>query len=1167
MSANPWDFNKATDTLGKLKDAKASYLDEFERIHNLIDSREWEEIIEPMNLKDHSLETLIKRPARATSGVWWDLKKPDCWGEAGAGVRSYIENYDITEQFEQLDFKFNNFRANLPLDTAQQTLLDDIQTNKENFTFLEFAQKIDELTSLTKIEAEAQKAYDAAYNENFKSTNSTSAAAAAGISAREEVERDYGTVYGFGITESQELAGLVGQINKKLNSIEDYTITDFKEKYEEAVIALSLPEVLAEVERQASLTKEDLAKAAAALLFGGGLIGVAATLASVKAARRKLAEDARASIQKSIAEEIKEELEEAFADNIAYTQQCILLSFMGNLVAAKKQRDRNFGKTSLPYRGETKTTNAPIRMLGEPFGFVNRLVVEPSQKRFFSIPNQVLSSLVPHIRFFKVEADGQGKDVETEVTFDSNGRNSVYNSKNVFRPQRGHGVGMKSFNFSYDGTDPFSAKKMIAAKLSIYASTFDELLREREDSKGNQFKYAELALKTGGIGINGKSLSEVERENLEKLNFRLKATLGWALPNEKNKFFSKLDDELKDAIYDSFITIYLTPTMHNFSFDETGATTFDIEYLAYIEDAFAQSSYNIFSSIVKEKESRDAVFQYFEELECDLKSGSNPKFKDFRKADETILSEINASAFQEIMSNLQEKEKIYYLNFDKESIQKLNRNPADASVIFPPPTTDFSKAINFASAISDAADDSTGVVDADEALLSIVAVSQDNNSVPYFYFGDLIEVVMGLIEVDLLRGSVNLESSTYFTKILQKKGGIGRFDQTQIKKKVVGQKTKNLKNKLEQFRKMRVILGPMEMFTPLKTDGTILCSIADIPISVSYFFDFMSDKVLAKDIISYPFSKFIKDMINDIIGNFLNSDSCTRVDNSQKLKLNSTTVCAYNQNKHGDVSEGGTCLDDITYAILRGKKYEKGKPPLTLSGKRGVDSDLLTIERMMSYFVFTVGRRSPVSNYIGNKGRDESVGIFHYMIGQDSGFVKNITLEKTTTTGLKEVRFEQEGYNGLEQLREVYNAKIETFLNVQTFPGVYVYIEPGGFAPNTTEDLTRFGIGGYCMVTKTEHSIAPGVADTTLHTVWVASKEGDRSKNNKLLAGKKIKKRVRQPEGKEKIKKCLAGPHHLGLLATGRGQYKGMDAKQRASLADEIINSGAYSMGVEDDGD
>ena len=421
--------------------------------------------------------------------------------------------------------------------------------------------------------------------------------------------------------------------------------------------------------------------------------------------------------------------------------------------------------------------------------------------------------------------------------------------------------------------------------------------------------------------------------------------------------------------------------------------------------------------------------------------------------------------------------------------------------------------MNYAEEISNAAKTNDGKVDPDEALLSIVAVSQENNSIPFFYFGDLIDVVMEKIEFDLVDGSQQIKSAEYYKEIF-KEGGISKFDKLKIENNVVGQKTKKLKNHLEQFRKMRVILGPMEMFTPLKSDGTILCSIADIPISVSYFFDFMSDRVLSKDIISYPFSKFIKDIINDIIANFLNSDGCTRVDNSQKIKLNSTTVCAYNQNKFGSVNDQfGTCLDDITHAIITGKKYQKGVPPLTLSGKRGVDSEMLTIDRMMSYFVFTVGRRSPVSNYVGNKAKDESVGIFHYMIGKDNGFVKNITLEKSTATGLKEVRFEQEGYNGLEQLREVYNAKIDTFLNVQTFPGVYVYVEPGGFAPNTTEDLTRFGIGGYCMVTKTEHSIAPGVADTTLHTVWVASKEGNKNKNDKNRALDKPV--VRQPEGKE----------------------------------------------------
>ena len=1132
MSVSPWCFNIATDKLEKADDAARAYIAEIERVHSQVDSTEWGQIVAPMNLKANGLETFLTRPNTVYNSEWWNLTNPNCWSEA----KDKLSRYDISPQLLQLEAIADGYASYAVLNPVALPL-EFISLNIAG----RFGRATVELRSFTvaRIEAAAYQIYNKA---DFSVED-------AGLQAWFDGTLD-----------------VLQQLQTKLSSIK--CPIDFKSLYEKAVLGLAQREIRkkeaaleAAKNAEASLKRAERAEGGKAAQAAADLTGLQDEIDALNALQGK--------IRESIEEEVKEELEEAFADNIAYTQQCILLSFMQDLVDSKKGRDASFGKEFLPYIGANKTTNAPIRMLGEPFGFVNRLVVEPSQRKFFSIPNEVLSSLIPHIRFFKVEANDQGKDVETEITFDSNGRNSVYDSNNVFRPQRGHGVGMKSFNFSYDGTDPFSAKKMIAAKLSIYASTFDELLRERQDPNDRPFKYAELALKTGGVGLDKKSLSEIERENLEKLNFRLKATLGWALPNEKNKFFSKLDNELKNAIYDSFITIYLTPTIHNFSFDETGATTFDIEYLAYIEDAFAQSTYNIFSSLTKEKESREIIFNYFEELGCDIENSTNEQFKNFRKADEQIISDINARAFQKIMDDLQRKNRVYYLNFNKEDIEKLNRDPSDSSVEYPAPSADFAQSLNFADEILSASKIAEGEdkvkIDADEALLSIVAASQENNSIPFFYFGDLIDVVMEQIEFDLSFSAQSITSADYYRKIFNL-AKIDRFDRIQIGKRAINEKTKKLTNHLEQFRKMRVILGPMEMFTPLKSDGTILCSIADIPISTSYFFDFMSDRVLSKDIISYPFSKFIKDIINDLISNFLNSDGCTRVDNSQKIKLNSTTVCAYNQNSLGSVkSQYGTCLDDITHAIYTGKRYQKGIPPLTLSGKRGVPSSMLTIDRMMSYFVFTVGRRSPVSNYVGNKAKDESVGIFHYMIGKDNGFVKNITLEKTTATGLKEVRFEQEGYNGLEQLREVYNAKIDTFLNVQTFPGVYVYVEPGGFAPNTTEDLTRFGIGGYCMVTKTEHSIAPGVADTTLHTVWVASKEGDKSKNDKNRALDKPV--IRQPEGKEKIKKCLVGPHYLGLLATARGKYSGMGAKERAALADEVIASGAYTMVGWDEGE
>ena len=89
---------------------------------------------------------------------------------------------------------------------------------------------------------------------------------------------------------------------------------------------------------------------------------------------------------------------------------------------------------------------------------------------------------------------------------------------------------------------------------------------------------------------------------------------------------------------------------------------------------------------------------------------------------------------------------------------------------------------------------------------------------------------------------------------------------------------------------------------------------------------------------------------------------------------------------------------------------------------------------------------------IGDKQLDAQGGIFHYLLGRNKGLVKNIKLQKTQT-GLQEVRFEQEGYDGLEQLRVVYDVEIETYANVNTFPGTYIYIPPEGFDPSSNYAL------------------------------------------------------------------------------------------------------------------
>ena len=785
-------------------------------------------------------------------------------------------------------------------------------------------------------------------------------------------------------------------------------------------------------------------------------------------------------------------------DNLAYSEQCLLLTFIKELIG-ESQKEKFY-----PY--VNRSTNHPIRIAGNPFAFTNSLVIDPSQKELFRLRPEVVSQLIPYIRLYKVVRDKDGKDVETPITFDTNIANDLGIASGALQRQRGYGVGLKDFTFSYEGTDPFSAKKAITAKLSMFASTFDDILKQR-----NGFKYADLALKTGPVaGSKLDDLTQIEKENAEKLNFRLKAVIGWNVPKDT---FVGLKPGQKKAIYNSYITVYLTPTIHTFNFDETGAVIFDIEYLAYIEDAFAQSQFNIFASLTKEKIAREAILNFTKKQYC---GDENKEFEKLLKFDESFVQKLNLRAYSDLVSELAAKDKIYYLNLSYKDIGKLLRNPTDPSVKFPRPYSNSGISAKQVKIIKDILDNSNtqgGLSNTN--LLSAVAVSQDNNSVPYFYIKDIVAVAMELIEKELEIGATDLKNSDYYKQI--QSNGLFTGASSKAFKAYIKESQNILKNSLQQFQQMRVVLGPAEIYSPARDFTSTFTTLGDIPVSLNYFFEFLSKKVISKEIINYPISKFIKDLSNDLITNFLNSESCGRVNNAQKLHINSTSVCAYNRaaNSLGKWKPGKAPIDDITYQTVFNKQARKeGEPILLLSGKRDAPITELSIDRMINYYVFSIGRNSPSDTYVGNIEQDSDAGIFHYILGRDEGIIKNINLEKTNTPGLKEVRFEQEGFDGLTQLREVYNVTVDSFLNVQTFPGTYIYVDPKGFSPNTTEDLTRFGIGGYCMITKTTHKIGPGEASTTLNAAWVASKEGDSRDKSKPTE-------KRKKEGSE-VQKCIS---------------------------------------------
>jgi len=314
-------------------------------------------------------------------------------------------------------------------------------------------------------------------------------------------------------------------------------------------------------------------------------------------------------------------LAEADVTIVNFSEQCFLMANIFEFVNWKESNDMSFGKTMPDTDG---TNNASLLVTGSPYNFMNKLTQNANYKAFFNMSVAEISSLQPMIRLYKIIQDKNGNETEHEIKFDSHyttsespGSSAIpqtvgvdkegkpiivggsdlddfMNNKNA----RGHGVGIKEFSFSYEGQDFFALKKSIKAKLVIMANDFSELLRERTTERlGETYKYIDLALKTSNTPtaefkdkLNIKS--EAVFNNMARLNFRLKAVVGWARPQANEDIIST---ELRDAIYDSYITLQLSPMVHAFDFDDLGRVTFTLEYLAYVEDVFDGGSFNIFT--------------------------------------------------------------------------------------------------------------------------------------------------------------------------------------------------------------------------------------------------------------------------------------------------------------------------------------------------------------------------------------------------------------------------------------------------------------------------------------------------------------------------------------------------------------------------------------------
>lgn len=853
------------------------------------------------------------------------------------------------------------------------------------------------------------------------------------------------------------------------------------------------------------MSRADLA-AAAAGDPSGAMAAIGATADAVDAAKQAAQND-------------------LYQKNIIFKEQCLMLAKIFELAPINQALHEQKNEKPLPYYEGSK--NSSLLVSGDPFGFINAMTQNSNKDKFFEMETKEISNLQPMIRLFKISSspDNPQKEAQQEINFNSfftndanpgatGGTTDLQDFLND-KKKRGHGVGVKKFTFSYEADNPFSIKKAIKAKLVIHANSFDELLVDR-----GGYSYIELALKTGGLDHSLKDMVALDKmsgptrdtviENLQKLNFRLKALVGWACP-EGEFGGSLVSSDLKNAIYDSCITLNLTPTIHEFNIDELGRVEFTLNYLAYVEDFFDQPNFDIFSSASPPEGDpnmtlgptvsqlvRKIKYKILnEECKPDEVSKLRDKDKDLIESEKTI-------GRQSLMKEMLNTGRIRFLQIPLEKIAKFQQEGPYSKEIT---TEDFRSIFDggkisltssgSASTEAEVTEDLTDPTDKDtyaEFRQKQPYADPVNpiETVTFFYVSDLVDCILEKIEKTLEAMPAAIAD-------------LGKGDTSFVTADYKALETQNYARFHENFKKFRIVLGPMEIVNPIKPSESRFINMGDIPISARYFLEWLTGKMLKSDKPMYPLPKFLNDFFNEFLRGFLNTDTCFGNKAKQKTRLNQTAITAY---KNSDSN-----YDEITEILAGQRSNNAGSgfypsrlnlqttvmPVLSTTGARGNNVADPGFEHEINYLIYFAARTQPTERMNGLKSEDHPRGLWHYQIGKDRGIVKTIDLTKTDSPGLKEVRFEQHGYDGLQQLREQYDAQIKTYADVSAFPGNYIYIEPRGFSPSQMLagqpiDLTQFGIGGYHMIIRSEHTFGPGIAESSITAKWVAAIEASAEK-------------------------------------------------------------------------
>jgi hypothetical protein len=690
---------------------------------------------------------------------------------------------------------------------------------------------------------------------------------------------------------------------------------------------------------------------------------------------------------------------------------------------------------------------------------------------FFNLETHKITALVPEIRFFLVQ-----DDIYTPFFFPISSLGDE--AATLQGRSRLKASGVKTFSVDFLGTDPFTAPRFLKADLQLYV---DNLANIFDKQPG----YARLAdLFTISIArsaqkkeVNGATVTSGDLER----PIEVAATLGYSIPPSSLSLFTQ--EEIRE-IQSSNLALRMNVIKHDIKVKQDGSAEINIEYTARINNTARDK---IFSSTDTPTDllKRANIRQLFSS------EGKNTDSLDKKDKPETPgssrRSQIQkALEIRKIMEILESKNKIHSLvtKTSDNDLKMLEYTVMGDTTATTPTEASTSLTGKSQEPPKDQIENENRK--SEELTKMINDLDNSNRTINYVLFGDLIEAFFLKTKESLKESAQLLKKLPLIPKDIQdrdqqfRKALATSLKVTENEFKdllAISKKSEDEKNKI-----IAVINGAIKKLTTFKVfmadieykhhtssgdEEMARINIADIPVSLELYQEFMYDKIINSYRNTYTVPQFLNDCISTLLPNAFGRAWSNVGIAPQIISAPPSFVSATYTGPQ------------LRSAIAKSADLDPEAVPSPQKDFRA-----LGITDENDYFViFQKVDRELASDRAGNEDKDSRDGIYHFLLGKNRGLIKEINFSRF------DVPFAQEqlmtNQVGLyDELKMPYQASISMIGNNLFFPGSQIFINPNniGFGSPTDTDSPAFkiGLGGYYSVLGVKTTFSNGVLSTDL---------------------------------------------------------------------------------------